>query len=111
MTSYTSFVVRHSVLFKQIVPLLEPSVSTWFVSHFVSHYSRQCIGRRLYTSSASVSNWERGITTPSRRVTKRIAEFFSYTFTGYRGTDALPLKTRRKQLVYNISITIICSNT
>jgi transcriptional regulator with XRE-family HTH domain len=33
----------------------------------------------LEISSASVSNWERGITSPSRRMTKKIREFLGYT--------------------------------
>jgi transcriptional regulator with XRE-family HTH domain len=34
---------------------------------------------KIGVSSASVSDWERGITSPSRRLTKKIQEFPGYT--------------------------------
>jgi transcriptional regulator with XRE-family HTH domain len=35
--------------------------------------------KKIGTSSASVSNWERGITSPSRRMTNKIQEFLGYS--------------------------------
>jgi DNA-binding XRE family transcriptional regulator len=43
------------------------------------HWLQTDVADRFNTSSASVSNWERGITIPSRRMKKRIAEFLGYT--------------------------------
>jgi transcriptional regulator with XRE-family HTH domain len=37
------------------------------------------VAAQIGISSTSVSNWERGITSPSRRMTKRIREFLDYT--------------------------------
>jgi len=43
------------------------------------HWLQTDVASKIGISSASVSNWERGITTPSRRMTKRIREFLDYT--------------------------------
>lgn len=37
------------------------------------------VASKIGISSASVSDWERGITSPSRRMTKKIQEFLGYT--------------------------------
>jgi transcriptional regulator with XRE-family HTH domain len=37
------------------------------------------VAAKIGISSASVSNWERGSTSPSRRMTKKIREFLGYT--------------------------------
>jgi DNA-binding XRE family transcriptional regulator len=37
------------------------------------------VAAKIGISSTSVSNWERGITSPSHRMTKRIREFLDYT--------------------------------
>jgi transcriptional regulator with XRE-family HTH domain len=42
------------------------------------HWLQTDVAAKIGISSASVSNWERGTTIPSRRLTKRIAEFLSY---------------------------------
>jgi transcriptional regulator with XRE-family HTH domain len=43
------------------------------------HWLQIDIAAKIGISSASVSNWERGITSPSRRMTKKILEFLGYT--------------------------------
>jgi transcriptional regulator with XRE-family HTH domain len=40
------------------------------------HWLQRDVAKKIGISSASVSNWERGITSPSRRMTKKIREFF-----------------------------------
>jgi transcriptional regulator with XRE-family HTH domain len=37
------------------------------------------VAAKIGISSTSVSNWERGVTSPSRRMTKKIQEFLDYT--------------------------------
>jgi DNA-binding transcriptional regulator YiaG len=37
------------------------------------------VATTLEISSTSVSNWERGLASPSRRMTKRIQKFLDYT--------------------------------
>ena len=39
------------------------------------HWLQRDVAARIGISSTSVSNWERGIISPSRRMTKRIQEF------------------------------------
>jgi len=39
------------------------------------HWLQRDIAKKIGISATSVSNWERGITSPSRRRTKRIQEF------------------------------------
>ena len=43
------------------------------------HWLQTDVAARIGISSASISNWERGITSPSRRMTKRILEFLICT--------------------------------
>jgi transcriptional regulator with XRE-family HTH domain len=43
------------------------------------HWLQTDVAAKIGISSASVSNWERGITSPSRRMTKRIQLFLDYT--------------------------------
>jgi transcriptional regulator with XRE-family HTH domain len=43
------------------------------------HWLQSDVAAKIGISSASVSNWERGITSPSRRMTKKIREFLGYT--------------------------------
>jgi transcriptional regulator with XRE-family HTH domain len=43
------------------------------------HWLQTDVAARIGVSSASVSNWERGITFPSRRMTSRIQQFLGYT--------------------------------
>src|ERR1017187_7188813 len=43
------------------------------------HWLQTDVAKKIGISSASVSNWERGITSPSRRMTKKIQEFLDYT--------------------------------
>jgi DNA-binding XRE family transcriptional regulator len=42
------------------------------------HWLQTDVAVKIGISSTSVSNWERGITTPSRRMTKRIQKFLDY---------------------------------
>jgi transcriptional regulator with XRE-family HTH domain len=42
------------------------------------HWLQTDAAAKIRISSASISNWERGITTPSRRMIKRIHEFLDY---------------------------------
>jgi transcriptional regulator with XRE-family HTH domain len=42
------------------------------------HWLQTDVAAKIGISSTSVSNWERGITSPSRRMTKRIREFLDY---------------------------------
>ena len=42
------------------------------------HWFQTGVAAKLGISSTSVSNWERGLTSPSRRMTKRIQEFLEY---------------------------------
>ena len=42
------------------------------------HWLQTDVAAKIGISSTSVSNWERGVSSPSRRMTKRIAEFLSY---------------------------------
>jgi transcriptional regulator with XRE-family HTH domain len=39
------------------------------------HWLQTDVAKKIGISSASVGNWERGITSPSRRMTKKIQEF------------------------------------
>jgi DNA-binding XRE family transcriptional regulator len=43
------------------------------------HWFQTGVAVKFGISSTSVSNWERGITSPSRRMTKKIREFPDYT--------------------------------
>jgi len=43
------------------------------------HWLQTDVAAKIGISSTSVSNWERGITSPSRRMTKKIREFLDYT--------------------------------
>ena len=43
------------------------------------HWLQIDVAAKIGSSSASVSDWERGITSPSRRMTKKIQEFLGYT--------------------------------
>jgi transcriptional regulator with XRE-family HTH domain len=43
------------------------------------HWLQKDVAAKIEISSTSVSNWERGITSPSRRMTKRIREFLDYS--------------------------------
>jgi len=43
------------------------------------HWLQLDVAAKIGISPTSVSNWERGITSPSRRMTKRIREFLDYT--------------------------------
>ena len=43
------------------------------------HWFQTGVAAKLGISSKSVSNWERGITSPSRRMTKKIRDFLDYT--------------------------------
>ncbi|MGO9587613.1 MAG: helix-turn-helix domain-containing protein [Limisphaerales bacterium] len=43
------------------------------------HWLQSDVAVKIGISSASVSNWERGVTSPSRRMTKKIQEFLGYT--------------------------------
>jgi DNA-binding XRE family transcriptional regulator len=42
------------------------------------HWLQADLGKAIGVHVVSVSNWERGTTTPSRRMTKRIQEFLNY---------------------------------
>ena len=42
------------------------------------HLLQTDVAARFNTSSTTISNWERGITIPARRMEKRISEFLSY---------------------------------
>src|SRR5665213_923194 len=42
------------------------------------HWLQTDVAAKMGISSTSVSNWERGITSPSRRMTKRIREFLDH---------------------------------
>ena len=42
------------------------------------HRLQTDVAKKIGISSTSVSNWERGITSPSRRMTKKIDEFLDY---------------------------------
>jgi DNA-binding XRE family transcriptional regulator len=43
------------------------------------HWLQTDVAVKIGISSTSVSNWERGITSPSRKMTKKIQEFLDYT--------------------------------
>jgi len=43
--------------------------------HLELHWLQTDVAANIGTSSTSVTNWERGSTSPSRRMTKRIQEF------------------------------------
>jgi transcriptional regulator with XRE-family HTH domain len=43
------------------------------------HWLQIEVAKKIGISSTSVSNWERGITSPSRRMTKKIQKFLDYT--------------------------------
>ena len=43
------------------------------------HWLQTGVATKIRISSTSISNWERGITSPSRRMIKRIREFLDYT--------------------------------
>jgi DNA-binding XRE family transcriptional regulator len=43
------------------------------------HWLQSDVAAKIGTSATSVSNWERGITTPSRMMTKKIQAFLSST--------------------------------
>jgi transcriptional regulator with XRE-family HTH domain len=51
------------------------------------HWLQTDVAAKVGISSTSVSNWERGITSPSRRMTKKIQEFL----------DCLPKPTPKIQ--------------
>jgi transcriptional regulator with XRE-family HTH domain len=42
------------------------------------HWLQADVAAQIKISSASVSNWERGITSPSRRMIKKIQEFLDH---------------------------------
>jgi transcriptional regulator with XRE-family HTH domain len=42
------------------------------------HWLQSDVAAKIRVSVVSVSNWERGITLPSRKMTKRILEFLAY---------------------------------
>jgi DNA-binding XRE family transcriptional regulator len=43
------------------------------------HWLQSDVAAKIGTSSASISNWERGIKPPSRRMKRKIQEFLGYT--------------------------------
>jgi len=61
------YCARFCRAFKQIVSLLKPPVSTWFVSHFVSRFPRRCIGLMLNTLKPPQDDWEKEWGENSRR--------------------------------------------
>src|ERR1035441_3517229 len=70
---------RHWKL-NQRIPLQPQTPGEQIKTHRLElHWLQTDVAAKIGISSASVSNWERGITSPSRRMTKKIREFLDYT--------------------------------
>src|ERR1017187_3536077 len=60
----------------QRIPLQPQTLGEQIRRHRLElHWLQTDVAAKIGISSASVSNWERGITSPSRRMTKKIHEF------------------------------------
>src|SRR5712671_2480680 len=60
-------------------PLLQGSIGKQIRKRRLEfHWLQEDVARKLGVSAVSISNWERGITTPSRRMTKRIQTFLAH---------------------------------
>ena len=63
----------------QRIPLQPQTLGEQIRRHRLElHWLQTDVAAKIGISSASVSNWERGITSPSRRMTKRIHEFLNH---------------------------------
>src|ERR1019366_5498419 len=63
----------------QRIPLQPQTLGEQIRRHRLElHWFQTDVAAKIGISSASVSNWERGITSPSRRMTKRICEFLNH---------------------------------
>jgi len=70
---------RHWKL-NQRIPVQPQTLGEQIKKHRLElHWLQSDVAAKIGISSASVSNWERGITPPSRRMTKKIREFLGYT--------------------------------
>ena len=70
---------RHWKL-NQRIPLQPQTLGEQIKKHRLElHWLQTDVAARIGISSASVSNWERGVTSPSCRMIKKIREFLSYT--------------------------------
>src|ERR1022692_784384 len=64
----------------QQIPLQPKTLGEEIKKHRLElHWLQADVAAKIGISSTSVSNWERGITSPSRRMKKRIREFLDYT--------------------------------
>ena len=64
----------------QRIPLQPQTLGEQIKTHRLKlHWLQTDVAAKIGISSASVSNWERGVTSPSRRMTKKIREFLGYT--------------------------------
>jgi transcriptional regulator with XRE-family HTH domain len=63
----------------QRIPLQTQTLGEQIKKHRLElHWLQTDVAARIGISSTSVSNWERGIRSPSRRMTKRIREFLDH---------------------------------
>ena len=64
----------------QQIPLQPQTFGRQIKKHRLElHWLQTDVAAKIGISSTSVSNWERGVTSPSRRMAKRISEFLDYT--------------------------------
>jgi len=64
----------------QRIPLQPQTIGEQIKKHRLElHWLQTEVAAMLGVSSAPVSDWERGITSPSRRMTNKIREFLGYT--------------------------------
>ena len=64
----------------QQIPLRPQTLGEQIKKHRLElHWLQTDVAAQIGVCSTSVSNWERGITSPSRRMTKKIQGFLGYT--------------------------------